>query len=343
MMRSILYSLLLLVFLMSCDREDVSFQGPETQVASDNFQVTTPLAASDNNVDFSSEAPVNFSATFNESVSYTIIITGQTSGAEKRITGSGSLVNDTWVGDAISTFFETEVCNVELRVLGKSEVIGTTSVTISGVMDAPGNLVANFEPGGTNGLLGFWEADVNGKATRIACERTDEVSIEGDYSFLLKGENHLNTTNRFLGLGYTKPIVGVNGSNNGGAKYLVGSTNANEVWFNVWVYGKGKDNSQLAIKFMQDDDLNGEHDGGSENGYEFIIDDVSHYGWKLYSVNYSQLAVGGNLQFGGSGDRIHRPDAIAQIEFSLWSKVNGTPVEVIFDYPIFTLNKPLGQ
>lgn len=336
-------SLMTVLVYSACTREKIEIDGPELHVASDDFQMIGALTASDSLVNFASDSVVSFNATFNEYVSYTITISGLESGAEKVFVGNGDEVNVDWAGNANSTFFLSETCEVNLTVLGLDGVQGNTMISIEKVMAPPGNLIADFEPLGSSAQLGFWEAPVDNNPTRLWCARVEGVSVEGSSAYRLQGVNHLSQANRFLGLAFSKPIIGVNGTQKSGVKFNVGTEVADDVWFNVWVFGEGKDESSLAIKFMQDDNEDGQHQGGTENGFEYLIDDVSHYGWKLFSIQYSQLSTGANLAFGGNGDKVHRPQLIAQIEYALWSKVSGQPVEVVFDYPIFTLHNPLGE
>lgn len=343
-MKQVIYILALvsLVIQLGCKKED-DFRGPETIISSSDFEIVTPLTVSDVSIDFTEKDTVTFEALFNEVSDYKIVIKGQETGAVKTIEGTGDQLLAYWNGNSDETFFQEETCEFSLYVRGVSEPIQEDTIQIIARMEAPGNLVASFEPLGQNLLVGFWEADVNGKKTKITCERTSEVAIEGDYAFKLEGENHLNTSNRFLGVAYAKPIVGENGESNSGTKYRVGTENADELWFNVWIYGNGNTDSYLSIKFMQDDNESGDHDGNLDNGFEFNIKDLSFNGWKLFSVRYDQLTAGGNADYGGSGDKVHRPNLISQIEFALWSNVNGRPVSATLDYPIFTLNAPLGQ
>ena len=343
-MKQVIYIVILVSLLLqtSCKKEE-DFRGPEINISTSNFELVSPLKASSYTVDFTKKDTVTFEALFNEVCNYTIIIEGQVSGAVKTIEGQGDELLAYWNGNSDKTFFKEEKCVVSLFVLGVDEAIQKDTLEILKKMKAPGNLIADFEPLSSNLLVGFWEADVNGKPTKVWCERTSEVALQGDYAFRLTGTNHLKSSNRFLGVAYAKPIVGRNGVNNSGVKYRVGSEIANEVWFNVWVYGNGNDDSYLVVKFMQDDNKSGDHDGSLDNGFEYQIKDMSFSGWRLFSVRYDQLTAGGNALYGGSGDKIHRPDLIAQIEFSLWSKVSGRPVSATIDYPIFTLNKPLAQ
>lgn len=343
-MRQVIYILGLVSLLLhtGCKKED-DFRGPETIVSSGDFELVTPLTISDKSIDFSKKDTVTLEALFNEVSDYKIVITGQKTGAVKTIEGTGDQLKAYWNGTSDGRFFKEETCQFSLYVRGINDPIQEDTLEIVKRMDAPGNLIASFEPLGQNLLVGFWEADVNGEKTKISCNRTADVAIEGDYAFRLEGVNHLNTTNRFLGVAYSKPIIGENGVSNSGAKYRVGTENPEEVWFNVWVYGNGNDDSYLSIKFMQDDNESGDHDGTLDNGFEYNLKDLSFSGWKLFSVRYDQLTAGGNADYGGSGDKVHRPHLISQIEFALWSNVNGRPVRATLDYPIFTLNAPLGQ
>lgn len=335
----ILISMMSLV-LVSCQPEDIS-KGPELSIASSDFKLEQPFMISDSTVDFQDDSVVTFLASFSELVNYRIEIKGLQSDAHITLSNIQKEASIDWDGRAASRFFKNENCTAHLYVLGKNEPIAALNFQIDQKPDPRGELIADFEPLGRNALVGFWEAPVNGEPTRLFCAPTDQYALEGDFGYLLKGFNHSITATRFLGLAFSKPINNINGTNNNGIKFRIPTTNPDELWFNIWIYGEGKDDSFMAIKFLQDDNLSGEHEGASENGFEYFIRDVSHHGWKSFSVRYDQLVTSGNREFGGAGDGIHRPETIAQIEYALWSKVNNKSVSIIMDYPIFTKNNPI--
>ncbi len=322
---------ILLIIVWSCDRKDIV--GPEIGIASSNFSITTPFSASTSNADFSS-TPVTFSAQFNEKVTYTITITGEESGATKTITFLDDQIDPAeaiWDGSSNLIFFRTETCNVELTVLGKEEPVASLSIDILVTKTESGVLVASFEPANPNAVCGFFEEDA-----LIACEKTDEIKmVEGDYGWKVAGIDL--TGGQFIGLAFTSPVPGKNSTS--GLYYDVTTTDPDSVWFNIYIYGKGDKNAGMYIKFMQDDNFDGQHTPNQENGFEYQIRDISHYGWKKFSVPYSSLTVSGNQLFGGSGDRVHRPYRIVQIEYSIWSWKKNQPVQAIFDYPVFTYGK----
>ncbi len=161
-----------------------------------------------------------------------------------------------------------------------------------------------------------------------------------------------NLGSGYIGLSYTQPVTTFNSyyNKNGysagpGKTYYTyaGLKDSDSLWFNIYIYGTGDPNVTMYIKFKQDDDGNGTYVDAAENGYEWQVTDISHTGWKLYSVNYSTIKVSGNQAYGGNGDQIHRPNLIQSIEYALWSKKPKAHVMVVYDYPVFTYGKPFGQ
>lgn len=323
--------------LLGCNREDVTFAGERAGVASDNFQVTTPFAANTSTVNFSAGNTVTFSATFNEEVSYTITITGQTSGAVKTITGMGSQLNEVWTGNADLIFFTAENVTAELTVLGQTETYGQVNIGATTTYNPEGVQLANFESGGTTASCWFPSGN------QIACQTNYSVSpsLEGSSATRVAGVSVDKPGDQFVGLSAIEPRSGVN---NNGSYFSVPTTDPDDLYFTVFIYGSGDENVAMFIKFMQDESGNGAHEGASENGFEWQLLDLSHTGWKKFSIKYSDVPLGGNTNFGGNGDGIYRPDQIVKIEFGLWAMDDpDTAVEFIYDYAVFTAGKPFGE
>lgn len=330
----ILFVSCIIAGIFSCNKTDIS-KGPDLVIGNENISLTEEFSLEDTLIDFVTNTAVIFSAELSEEVDYRIEIEGRSSGATYTLRGTGKSVRKEWFGQAQSVFFKTEVCTATLYTLGKSSAISAITFEIVTLPIPSEQIIADMEPLGRNLLEGFWEGPVNGNPTKLACERINLRAIQGDFAYKLEGINYGNNANRFLGLAFSKPINGVNGINNNGIKYRLPTDNAEELWFSVWIYGNGKDDSFLAVKFLQDDNLSGDHDGASDNGFEYFIRDVSHFGWKEFTVRYDQLVTSGNVEFGGAGDGVHRPETITQIEFALWAKTTNKPVKIIMDYPVF--------
>ncbi len=332
-----------ILFFVGCKRSKEDYIGPGKGFSSPDFAIVSAFKSNKDSVNFLKDT-LNFSAKFNENVSYSITITGLESGAIKHLEGYSDEVHSAWDGSGELVFFKKgESCTAQLRVLGKEGVLASHSVFISTEYKPKGTVIANMEPGTKNGVFaisGFWETNA-----QIACGLTKDASpLEGNYAMVMEGIDL--KSGGYIGQSSTKPIPGVNAfqtSPNSPYFYSTGTAISDSLWFTIFIYGTGQKHAQLFIKFDQDDDgLNG-YDPTKENGFELPIQDLSHFGWKAFSFNYSSINLGGNTLFGGNGDGIHRTDKIVQIEYALNSNRPNIPVKVIFDYPVFTVGKPFGQ
>lgn len=333
--------LLSLSGIVSCQRTSENYLGPEVKSATANFAILSPFKSSADSVNFLKDT-LRLTAKFNEPVSYSITITGSKSGAIKKITGVSDEINTVWDGSAELVFFRKEFCTTKLTILGVKGIMQTEPILIFGIYKPKATIIANMEPAdkaGIYGGCGFFET-----GALINCGLTDEVTpLEGTSAMLLEGADVKG--GKFIGVSFTKPD-GRNGFMTGPGKpynYKTNTTIADSLWFTIFIYGTGQKETQMFIKFMQDDDGLSGHDPKKENGFELQITDLSHTGWKAFSYNYASINLGGNTDFGGSGDGIHRPDKIAQIEYSIWSVKPNLPVKIIFDYPVFTVGKPFVQ
>jgi hypothetical protein len=330
-----------------CKANKDEFSGPQQGYASQNFVLVDDFKVSKDSVNFLKDT-LKFVAKFNEKVSYSISITGATSGAVRHLEGLSDHVNTVWDGSAELVFFKAgEICSAKLTVLGKPGIVASRSLVIQKTYKPKGLVIANMEPasaGGSYASCGFWQA-----GGQIACGLTNGVPpLEGSYAMVLEGKD-LNGS-QYIGQAATKPIFNGQGiainpdpTDTKSISYYTKTSNPDSLWFTIFIYGTGQKDAQLYIKFDQDDDGKGGNEPASENGFELQILDLTHYGWKAFSYNYSAINLGGNTSFGGNGDGVHRPDKIVQIEYALWSKRSNVPVSVVFDCPVFTVGKPFGQ
>lgn len=315
----------------------VELQGPEIGYASSDFSVTSPFTASTNSIDFSGGNTVTFNATFNEVVEYTITISASASGAEKVITGVGSELSEIWTGASNLIFFRTESVDVKLTILGVNGSQGEETIAITGTYVPEGIQLGNFEAGGTS--AGCWFPGANQNSCNTGYVVTPK--LEGTFAHQVGGTSLDKPGDQFVGLASIDPKIGFN---NNGLHFAVPTTDPDQLYFNIYIYGKGDENVAMFIKFMQDDNSNGSHESDRENGFEMQLLDLSHTGWKRFSFKYSDVPLGGNTSFGGNGDGFYRPDKIRKIEFGLWAMDDPSqPVEFIYDYAAFTAGKPLGE
>lgn len=331
-------NILFLIFLsgVACRHpaEKENFIGKEIGVASKEFSITEPFAVNSPDINLKT-SQAYFSGAFNERVSFTITLKGQTSGAIKRIKGLSDKIdisNSSWEGNAELTFFMKEKVSAYLSVLGINTILDSTSFNITEPYLPGGTIVANMENSGIFAPCGFFQP-----GGQIFCGRTKEIpAIEGEFSQKMEGKDP--SGGMFIGLTRPIPVPGKNADVSG--LYYNVIPNPDSVWFTIFIYGTGDPSVQAYIKFQQDDNGDGVHSDNQENGFEIQIQDLSHFGWKKFSFLYSTLTVSGNTSYGGNGDQEHRPHRITAVEIALWGMVRDKTVKYYFDFPVFTVGKP---
>ena len=100
-MKKLLVLLITLSVVVSCRKDDTSFAGNNIQEMYSDFMVLDAFKVDRDSVDFANGEKAVFTARFNKPVSWKISIKGQTSKAEKIITGqtkSIDITNGTWNG-----------------------------------------------------------------------------------------------------------------------------------------------------------------------------------------------------------------------------------------------------
>lgn len=333
MKKVLFYLSITLLFLTSCEKELT--KGPSTGLSSDNFNLRESLAISQNPINFEIEDTLFITATFNEVVTYSITIKGQNSGAIRVFSGTSDAVNEAWLGDASLIFFQKEPISISLKVLGKEEVVDVINSEITAIAKFNGVIIGDFE----RTTASCWFPGSN----QIECNVNYDVpeKLEGEFAHLVSGKSNEEPIDNFVGLASLVPRRNVNRN---GRYFSVPTTNEEELYFNIFIYGTGDRNVAMFIKFMQDDDENGSHDADRENGFEMQLTDLSHSGWKKFSFRYADVPLGGNTSFGGNGDGVYRPEKIRGIELGLWALEDPTQsVQFIYDFASFTALKPIGE
>ncbi len=339
-------TVLFIFIFIGCHKYKNESVGPDIGIASKDFAVTTAFSSSVTSVNFKTDPNVFFNAQFNEKVSFTITIIGSISGAKKTIKGLADKIdlnNANWEGSGDFVFFVVEPCVAELTVLGKDGIVGSASVNVTSTLK--GTFIANFENFSLGASVGFWEAN-----EKIYSGKSD-TAFEGSKGYKMEGVD--TKGGGFIGLSYTQPVTNTTAyyTKNGYSAFgpgkiyytYAGLQQPDSLWFNIFIFGTGDPNAMMYIKFKQDDNGDGTYSDPTENGYEWQLTDLSHTGWKLFSVNYSTVVVSGNQAYGGGGDKTHRPNLIQSIEYALWSKKKNGRVSLVYDYPVFTYGKPFGK
>lgn len=264
-------------------------------------------------------------ATFNESISYQLTISGTPSGAVYVLKGSGSTVDVNWYGNSTNGkyFKQGDVLAVRLTNVCKQEPLGADETTI----------------GTTVGYTGFGLKAINYEEDPAIYDATPY----GD-----AGKPNYGSS-RFM----TPASAGYLASPQGGNYYKfkvdsVSSTaNKNAAGKNVsWSFGGVDFNIASQVALLGDDPSNvylNFFARGQANSQALMIIDESAHGvnlrrkfpanvgpeWTLYSVKLSDIGV-------------LKPSSISTFAFNMGAATyQDTSAEVDLDLVIFTIGKPL--
>lgn len=135
--------IMLTAIVVSCKKRDYNESGvlkPTNISASGSFNCGTLEAqfggAPTTSIDFSLGLPLEFAATFNETVTWKIVLRGQSSTAIKTITGTSSILNASnakWTGnhDELYFFEDGEKISADLIISGKAGICSTDTITLT--------------------------------------------------------------------------------------------------------------------------------------------------------------------------------------------------------------------
>lgn len=350
------FSILLLIAgtftLLACKREEVDYLGPGYISAPEGFAVNsfTASTATPASVDFTSDKVV-FDANFTHSVTWTLTIKGQESGAVKIYNGVSNGFNIEWKGDhGDLMFFRTgEAVTASISFFGTSlnptntiAITKAPNYTICGQFPRSGDFEdpsqVEPKPGPPPVYSPYWASfnfpnpipNVQQGVDSIAVDyKGNKVpAVQGKKYYFIKGLG--DQSNFVSGIQYFGP------------RNIVLPNTPDNVWVNMYIYGTGDANAQVELEY-QESDLN-----RGLPGYQGETDDawvtyitLNHVGWKLFSFQYSKLTPSRNLNFGGNGNKIPEPHRLVSFNVILVKKsIPDSPVEVYFDYPIITVGGP---
>lgn len=327
-----LFCLAILLTFTACNREKMDFEGPDLQDLNGTFSMLEPFAASKSSVDFSQGETAHFTARFSKLSDWTITIKGATSKAQKVITGKSKLIDASlslWNGSTtIFPMFKAENCTAMLTVLGVPDTF-EVPITVQGVKDNPGFLVANFE----TGVNPKWTIFKQSGANMDFKIKTDAFTPQGNSYFNMAGT---------VDWDWLIGLVDFPATAYGTSPRFDLTNNPNDLYFNVLLYGQpGTNQSIILFSFKEDDNENGAFDAATEDEYDVQIP-VTWEGWKLVSVKYSDLnyLVDGNPGT-PKGDKLKNPNKLFKLSMlHLADKTLGY-ASCKMDYLIFTNGKAL--
>ncbi|MGI9190646.1 MAG: hypothetical protein ACR2IL_00900 [Chitinophagaceae bacterium] len=322
----------LLVFLFACRKNKPDFEGPSIQELYSDFKLMQAFKANRDSVNFTQGETVQFSATFNKVVDWTIHIVGKKSHGVKRISGVSKQIdatNGVWDG-SVSDFpmFMQEDCSVMLTI---NQVADTFRLNekIIGTKPLNGFMVADFEAGLKPGWVRFAQTGAN-MDFQI---KTDTLAPQGGKYFNMAG-----TVNWDWLIG----LIDYPASAYGSIKTFPLSSNADAVYFNCLIYGVPNTNPTLVLfQFKEDENGDGVINANTDDQYDFQVN-VDWVGWKLVSVKYKdvQTLVNG-VPSTPKGNGIHNPDKIGKISMLHLANPNDGFASSKIDLLMFTENSAL--
>lgn len=322
-------ALLLSVVFLGCDHATES-DGPSLIVRFGEFELQEPLSASRDSVDFAMGESVSFSARFNKPVNWTVEITGQESGAIKRVQGFSNELNAEnarWVGGTteLPLFREESVSAVLLIPDEDFAGTDTTRIEVLSERTYPGEVVTGFEADSEADIfLGNFEfefAPDTGPSSEVP-------AAEGELFYLLRSTGGPVVADPFfIGLIDITP--------DGGGTFAVPTTVPEDLYFNFFLYGFGTPNTIAVIQVIADANGTGTYEADQDAVFGVYDMPVEGEGWEAVSVAMSETDI-----------TQAQAEQIVAIRVLLISDNNGQPevplpVDFGIDYITFTAGGPL--
>lgn len=326
-LRSVVAGLVLALAVAGCDHV-TDPDGPRLIDRFGDFTLIEPLSASSSSVDFEAGQSVTFSARFNKQASWVLEITGEQSGAVKRIEGFSNELTDEnarWNGGTtVLPFFKDEPVEAAL-FFPEEEGADTTRVDIAvlSTREYPGVVLADFE-GGDEIQVGNFEFEF--QDTGISAEVPPG---EGDGFYLLRGTEPPSggTRNFFVGL------IDIRAQDRG--RVAVPTSVPEDLYFNFMLRGLGTDFTIAVVQLIVDGNGTGAYELDQDIVFAFGDIVVDFEGWRLFSKSVGQIGL-----------TQEQAQDIVGVRVVLISDDNlqpATPLQVAFgiDYITFTGGGPL--
>jgi hypothetical protein len=318
--------------LLACRKEEATkFDGPSLEDLNGAFVIINGLQASQDSVDFATGESVYFTAEVSKISPWKITITGQTSGAVKEITGLSSTIDvskSLWNGSTTKfPIFKSEMCKVDLTFTNEPDTLTVYVKVLAPKLNA-GFLISDFESGFNSGWTSFAQLGAN-----------MDFQIRSDVS-APEGESYYNMAGT-VDWDWLIGLVNFKASAYGAPTFPL-SSNPNNVYFNVMLYGEpGLTNTLVLFQFEEDENGDGAFTSTSEDMYSLQVT-VDWVGWKMVSVKYSDIPclVNGSPA-APNGEGTHQSNKIRTINMLHLANPNSGFAKAKLDYMIFTENAPL--
>lgn len=312
---------------VGCDHMTDPIDGPRLIDRFGDFSVLEPFEASRSEVDFAAGEDVVFTATFNKQVDWVVEITGQESGAVKRIEGfSNELTaeNARWEGGTTDLpFFKMEPVDVALLVDEENADTLRASVEVLAPKMYEGDVVTGFEPeDDADIVVGNFEFEFDPSSGLSA----EVPPAEGEAFYLLRGTD-IVVNNFFVGLIDITP--------DGDGYFEVPTTVPQDLYLNAFLYSFGTPNTIAVIQVIADANGSGAFEDGQDDVFVFLDSPVDWSGWEHVFLPLSETGISQA-----------QAQQIVAIRVLLISDNNSQPtpplpVDFGVDYITFTAGDPL--
>ena len=259
--------------------KDKDFVGPAYIAATANFRVLDDKINFSNalikdSIDFSNvNTTLGISATLNEPVSWTLTIEGLLSGAVKKISETSNKVQVNWKGGSSNIYFfrKGEKAVATLSFLGTNYIVKdtitiTNTLTYNGLidgvehifiddLDAPQsrNLTSlppksSDIPFGSTAFTTFYASPTDGVCKGCSDRKYAFYPLQGEYSYLMSGIDRDNNT--YVGSFDQGTFVNPLTNELNGIAGRIPTTNNDEVYINMYIYGYAKTNPNTMISII---------------------------------------------------------------------------------------------
>lgn len=315
---------------ISCERKD-EIQGPLLDDLYGDFKVLEEFEAAPQTVDFSLGQKVIFMARFSKNVDWEIHIYGQTSGAEKIITGKSKILdseNASWNGTTtILPMFKIEEC-VAIISVPEELYADTLNITITETKLYNGFLLSDFE----NGINPGWDIFTQNGADMSFNIVESDSAAQATHYFDMGGAVDWDYLIGYIDMpasAYSLPTYPL-------------LSNPSLVYFNVLLNKPAEISNEIVLwQFWEDDNLDGIYDAENEDMYSAELTDLED-GWQTISLRYEDIeALVNGVPSTPAGNGIHEPHKLLNIRLLFLANPATGYSQTLMDYIIFTEIQPL--
>ena len=326
-------SVLIIVVLLGCKREEADFVGPSLENIFGEFSILEDFDITNREVDFFAGESTTFTAQFSKEVDWQVRVTGLTTGSVKIIEGFSSILDVTnarWNGTTTELpLFNTETCAVELSIPSDTISILDT-LSIAGTRVAEGLIVADFE----NGIDPAWTGFVQSGADMSFNITNDIVPAQGNGYYDMGGEVNWD---------YLIGLIDFPAAAFDGATAYPLNPNPGAVYFNVMLYlPEGINNEIVLFQFREDDNGDGFYTENTEDMFSVELNNDLEPGWQLISIRYADMPTLINgAPASPLGNGLYEPNKLSKISCLFLADPSTGYSQTFMDYMIFTEDGPL--